>query len=320
MGYAAVAGISGWYGSVPIRMVPRYVTEAGLRHLVRLLNVIVASGVPITSIMSKGRYDPATGVSTPVQAGELFIFTVDFTSGTTKAFQVAYVDGQPRIWFAKEESGAQAFKGKMTMIPTEDAVWDINGRNAYSNAFTAYLDGTTRQDEDNALAIRFDQWLVHHLLGSPYADVPRFHRIDRAALEQACAIAGIDVDADGVPVQSFENDLKILRWFLLYAANAGNREADPNNPTVEVSLQQWVADHVADETSPDYVPGFLGKTKAEILAMTAAQFAVFLVNANHEGQFGADDVYWWLAQFGFTETAGGGFVKPPPPPGSPPSS
>ncbi len=144
--------------------------------------------------------------------------------------RLAQAARQPRVWFAKKESGAQAFKGKMTMMPTEDAVDDYNGRKVYSNAFTAYLDGTNNAFQadgvtSNERSVRFDQWLVHHLLGQPYADMPL--RIDRASLSQACAIAGIDVDADGVPVQSFENDLKILRWFLLYAANAGNAEKTP---------------------------------------------------------------------------------------------
>ncbi|MEX2756822.1 MAG: hypothetical protein Q6365_015575, partial [Candidatus Sigynarchaeota archaeon] len=94
-------GLVGWAGSVPIRMDPRKISEAGLRDLVRVLNSIVTSGVPIKRIVSKGRYDPETGTCTPVQAGELFIFSVEFASGLEKAFQVAYVNGQPRVWFAQ---------------------------------------------------------------------------------------------------------------------------------------------------------------------------------------------------------------------------
>ncbi|NMC06075.1 MAG: hypothetical protein GYA24_12740 [Candidatus Lokiarchaeota archaeon] len=69
---------------------------------------------------------------------------------------------------------------------------------------------------------RFDEWLVHHLLGETYegSDVgdPRtiWDNIHPRFLE-ACNMAGISISGNAMVV-----DATAMRWFLLWAANAGN--------------------------------------------------------------------------------------------------
>jgi hypothetical protein len=115
------------------------------------------------------------------------------------------------------------------MMPTATEVNTDKKREGRAEFFNGHAGTTT-------VPIRFDQWFVHQMCGDPYASNPTEQGMDDptyiARLAEACAIAGIEVDAAGVPVQSNSNDFKILPWFLLYCAQACNN--------LDVDFETWL--------------------------------------------------------------------------------
>ena len=102
-------------------------------------------------------------------------------------------------------------------------------RSKAASFFTVFRDGTNSQAISNCISVRFDQWLVHHLLGTAYPADPISQDMsiaaDRAMAALAYDIAGIQVDENDNPVRSLENEMATLPWFLLYASQAGNNLA-----------------------------------------------------------------------------------------------
>nr|MDO8088305.1 hypothetical protein [Candidatus Sigynarchaeum springense] len=121
------------------------------------------------------------------------------------------------------------------MLPTSDqyASKGTINHNIPARPFVAYIDdqyNTIRPDESETPGhARFDEWLVHHLLGEPYEGTPDpedpnwkprtiWDDIHPRFLE-ACNMAGISTIGDAMAI-----DATAMHWFLLWSANAGNYE------------------------------------------------------------------------------------------------
>ncbi|MEX2681528.1 MAG: hypothetical protein Q6373_008005 [Candidatus Sigynarchaeota archaeon] len=278
--------------------------DLGLRTHVELLNTIAVCDIPARKITTsyKNRY--------VTDGYDMHTTEITFQNGAVVQLKVKGSHTEKRIEWAyiPRDSKTGAFT-KGDPLAIDLAVFELSPNTKYytldkhAGAFWNYLeitpDSITKHD------VRFDQWLVHHLLGEEYPTDSwggKYLRgrapINEQQLEQACAIAGIETEANGEIVQSLENDLKILPWFLLYAANAGNRLADPSLPSQPVSLQRWVALHRWHET---------GMTQAELLAMSKEEFTAFLQTS----LLAKIRVYEWMLEFGLSTTVDGGFVPFP---------
>jgi hypothetical protein len=223
-----------------IVLAPAKLTEARLTALVRTLNGLITSGIPFTSI------EPSKAAA-EYSLIDPIIFMVNFGSGTSVAFRV----GSVAMWGnnLRVAVGFDTHRGwdsPLSMIPQD--TWDPRTVDRASRFHTVYLDGTNnpvqqQSDESNEFPIRFDQWFIHQLLGESYfatfMNGPLTDATYKAKLKEACDIAGIATDANGVPIQSLENDMNVLPWFLLYAANAGNTEKAPAG--TPVSFLGWLA-------------------------------------------------------------------------------
>jgi hypothetical protein len=296
-------GITGTGVGLDLRLDPRSMTDAGLVAVVRTINGIVRSGVPVGTI--KSGIEAANGAYGSSQS---MIIKAQFGSGRVVAYRVGE-GAQPRITFQSLSSIGDRLTGRNlpTMMPTTSLFESMFSRAAMTAPFTAYMDYDTYHNDPtvigNDLGVRFDQWLVHHLLGDEYPpgttkkNRPKDTPIQEERLKLACQIAGIAVDASGVPIQSLENDLVILRWFLLYAYNAGNRARDQtDNP---VSLKSWLATHLGDSS---------------IAAMDDEAFRVYLLGLKDASTGRNDLAFTYLMGFGLDEAPGGGHIHPHPPP------
>ncbi|MEX2717028.1 MAG: hypothetical protein Q6370_012060, partial [Candidatus Sigynarchaeota archaeon] len=221
-----------------ITLAPAKLTEARLGALVRTLNGLATSGIPLDSIKTSIKKDGVYSLVDPI------IFMVTFGSGGRVAFRV----GDVAVWGnnLRIAVGLDTHHGgwdsPIQMMPTQYLA--ESGGNFYrartrcERFHTVYFDGTNNEFMDdgttkNERGVRFDQWLVHHLLGESNDAEFMSKRVTdatyKARLRAACDIAGIPTDASGMPVQGLENDLNnILPWFLLYAAQAGNTEKTPS--------------------------------------------------------------------------------------------
>ena len=240
IGIVGMATIGGT--ACTIRLSPAKLTEARLGALVRTLNGLATSGIPITSIETSKKGNVEYLLVDPI------IFMVTFGSGRQVAIRVGNVAAWGNnLRIAVGFDTHRGWDSPLSMIP--QSTWDHRTIDRANRFHTVYLDGTNNpvqqyNDESNEYPIRFDQWLIHHLLGESYfaafMDAPLTDATYKAKLKEACDIAGIATDANGVPIQSLENDLNnILPWFLLYAAQAGNTEKTPSG--TPVSFLAWLA-------------------------------------------------------------------------------
>lgn len=262
------------FGTTPIDIAARYFTQERLINTVGVLNRIAAQDLLVSEIRG------------PVEMFGLdddISFRIVLTDGNTISMRVVLIDGEYRILVGR------SWMATWNMLADEDE--DRSALTRMRTLFECYLDGTYNRDEGNLLGVRLEEWLVHHFLGVSYSDISHmygYYRADyRALVRQACTIAGINVDGDWSE-ESYENDLNILNWFLLYVNQAGNNH--------QSSLQSWVANNVDIE--------ILGMSRDEFRALGAEDFAIFL--GNHQAF-----VWIWMASFGLDDGPGGGFVSPP---------
>lgn len=196
--------------------------------------------------------------------------------------------------------------------------------------FKSFIDGTSNlfnQDgSSNVDHVRFDEWLIHHLLGIDYyrsaqgypdpthpmytpgqTDAPSPDSY-YSTLAQALTILDITVatDADvaaGLATHLSEvldtpgNREKILPWLMLYTAQAGNRLSDTDEG---VSFKRWIENYLY--VNPD-IEMALGLTFDEVNQMTANEFADCL-----RTRIPTTLIYDWFLDFGFDQGSGGGLV------------
>lgn len=233
-------GIQGSAEGLSISLDPWSTSEVTLRALIISLNEIIDSDVGVTKI-------EAARSTYPYQRGDAFLLVVRFNTGKAITLRVGLVKGVPRITqapgaIAPTSLGAVFKAGGFEMMISSAAYAVPNTRDRAVEQFRAYLGGTTTSPSVN---VRFDQWLVHRLLGDAYPADPRNAPIDKVRLRLACEIAGITIDqGTGEPTRDLGNDIKMLRWFVLYASNAGNCEADPQGNVVD--FRGWLHAHHLD--------------------------------------------------------------------------
>nr|MDO8088307.1 hypothetical protein [Candidatus Sigynarchaeum springense] len=286
--------------------------DLGLRTHVEIMNTIAMCDIPAREITTSYKNRYAT------EGYDVHTTEITFQNGAFVQLKVKGSHTEKRIeWgykrIVKNENDDTLALSSITKaaltLAIDPAVFEDEHKyyklDNYAGKFWNVLEIDPESKTLTKHNVRFDQWLVHHLLGEEYPTDTwggKYLRgrapINEQQLEQACAIAGIETDANGKIVQSLENDLKILRWFLLYAANAGNRLVDPSLPSQPASLQRWVALHRWYET---------GMTQAELLAMSKADFAAFL----QTNLLAKIRVYEWMLEFGLSGAADGGFIQLP---------
>jgi hypothetical protein len=218
------------------------VTSALLEAFVEQLNVLDASGVPIANIVP---ITPKSSHGRIPRYVDSIALRIDFPIlGTTKEFISVWLDVRSRD-SVRYAATSQVRASGLYLIPqdTEYANRDGGVRYRLDDAFICYMDGTPGDVTEesggiysdggiNRRGIRFDQWLVHHMLGTSYTQTPYGTSIDHAAFDLACEMAGIDQSNTAAGIAS------VMRWFLLYASNAGNVVEDGHGNAV-VSFRQW---------------------------------------------------------------------------------
>nr|MDO8084912.1 hypothetical protein [Candidatus Sigynarchaeum springense]MDO8119007.1 hypothetical protein [Candidatus Sigynarchaeota archaeon] len=126
-------------------------------------------------------------------------------------------------------------------------------------------------------------------------------------LAKALEIIGIEVsdqaDIDSglaaeinQPLDTPENRAKILRWWLLFMANAGNRQVDQLRS--QVSFREYLAFYADEGIITD-------KTGDEIKAMTLDELREWLQSKSTGGK--NDWVFTRLSEWGFSSGYGSGF-------------
>ncbi|NMC07313.1 MAG: hypothetical protein GYA24_19015 [Candidatus Lokiarchaeota archaeon] len=303
----SVIGLSGTFNAKPLVLRSWPTTIEHLRMTIRVINEIIESGVPILGI---GFATSDTDLSYGRDRIGFFVF---FESGAKIAFTL---DEAGNIIFDNKAGTQGAFQHDRKILPTSSQLNTEGLRKGLRKFFTSYKDGNTR-------AVRFDEWLIHHLLGIDYyvgsthpdvshpMYVPGKGTVPQSywdTLADAMAVIGVTVaTADDVaagrasfvnePLATPQNNAKILRWFLLYAAQAGNLESIDG---VSSSLQIWVAALVPSGGT------LYGYTREQIAAFNREEFVEFLKLrlANNENS----EVFGWLVGYGFDEGAGGGFL------------
>ncbi|MBN2154330.1 MAG: hypothetical protein JW839_22940 [Candidatus Lokiarchaeota archaeon] len=277
----------------------RSVSDQALIATISVLNQIVVSGIPIDSI--------GTMKTTKVDATEDFILNVYFENGPSIQFKVTKIQGRYRTIFGPiptEGRLSRIGRYERRMLFTESMLCTHQRRLGLSTFFSLIVD----QSMGTRRAVRFDEWLIHNILGIPY-DSPLMHiqnnDIPNQAywdmLADAYRVIGVQTtEATRRAIQDDANDARIMRWFLLYASQSANRLHNQNGEAV--CLHRWVAANVDEEV--------LGKTSDEILAMNSAQFADFLedrLESDGAGGFLNDDAFWWLWGFGYDVGENGGY-------------
>ncbi len=211
---------------ISISIEPRAVENELLGSLGRLLNTVVQQNLPVGNI-----HIPAGWTDTS-RSSPHFILEVEFLSGTKvflKVGPMTTLSDEVRISYALEPNGVGT---PFNLIPRDAEVMSGSTRRRLVSLFLVHLDG------DEEIGVRFDQWLVHHILGTDYPANPTTAPIDHGdgqnpGLDQVFTMLGIS------SVRSFDGDSSVLRWFLLFAANAGNREVDSQGDSV--NFLNWLA-------------------------------------------------------------------------------
>jgi hypothetical protein len=209
------------------------------------------SGIPITGIAAS--INTAAGEEYD-SGGDPLIFEITFGSGVSSWFRVGDVNNVLSLIVNKVNAarGGAAWQYPLQMMPSQYLATMVDfyrARERCASFHTGYLDGSNNEFKadgktSNEQGVRFDQWLIHHLLGESYfATFMNGQLTDptyKARLKEACDLAGIATDANGVPIQSLENDINnVLPWFLLYTAQAENTEKTPAG--APVSFLGWLA-------------------------------------------------------------------------------
>jgi hypothetical protein len=292
-----VAVLTGSALSHPINFMGRISTIASMQSLGQLLNGIIRSGLDF-QIIDAGGQKSALGLD------EKVILSVVFVPG----------QAEMKVIFAVESDGkiCYTFKKLVTsfrILPTPELMRGRYPRETYPTRTTFEDSAETVQRE-----VRFDEWLIHHMLGIAYSGYketsnPMYIGATKSPdaaywtlLASAYDIIGVATQDTLIPgvgsvelaLQTTENVMVALPWFLLFSQNGGNRLEDQNGN--DVSFQSWMASNV-DES-------LLQMSRDAFRALTPADFASFL--GNNQAY-----VWTWFKTFALDDGVGGGFVIPP---------
>ncbi|MBN2153704.1 MAG: hypothetical protein JW839_19765 [Candidatus Lokiarchaeota archaeon] len=285
----------------PIRINARRTNDVGVRRAVAFLNRLVLSGIDVVKI------EPHAATVYPKQMNN-FLIKITFATGASILLQI----GSEIVYVGK-----MGMRNDWMMMPTSEQLDSYRSRSNLKQFFTSYKDGAINENVDR---VRFDEWLIHHLLGidyyrpSTHPDVshpmympgnipdPSAPQQYYDTLAQALAIIGVSVDENNRPLVTPENLLKIERWWLLYTSQAGNRLKDQSG--ADVSLKGWIATWVESHPTEALQMGIY--ETPELIRSESFVLGSFLQRLSNAGYLA--HIFDLLKEFGTNQDVGGGFM------------
>lgn len=223
-----------------------------LGRIISILNGIqntglaILSTIPDPSPFGTGFPDGAPGLYVESMDGvdaDRSVISVYFDNGggTSSNIQINFIISSGNddiVW----KTGP--IRGRPVLYTLISTIFGPNFRDCYIDPFVAYLSrdydfaGSPTTREGHA---RFDEWLVHHLLGEAYSgthygNTASLHSRLGEALELLGLTDGVDFDLSDLDqiLLTKKAQQTVLRWFILYVFNAGNYEGSG------LSFEQWV--------------------------------------------------------------------------------